>query len=195
MNFSFTSSSWFLFVLATPSVIAKKEKKTKHTKNKNSIKSVVPTFVPIDNNKDSNNTNNLGSTFGGSNLNCDPMGDYNDKEFGCKIASCASDKWLDGCSACMCFNNGNASWCDARQSVYYDVYFDRHGENPFGDSNKSNRKCNTIFSPKEVFCQWDWECEFGLVCRALTTAHRDYDLCHNVQYSDNDGCCLPLRVP
>ena len=58
MRFSFTSS-WFLLVVATPSafVVAKKGKKTKHTKNKKSIKTVVPTFVPNDNDNDSDNNN------------------------------------------------------------------------------------------------------------------------------------------
>ena len=65
----------------------------------------------------------------------------------------------DRCLSCMCFNQGNASWCDGKKSAYYDTYFERHAENPCGDSNWSSRKCNTQF-PLIVFpCQWEWECE------------------------------------
>ena len=41
----------------------------------------------------------------------------------------------------------NASWCDGTKSDYYDDdYFKKNGvENPFGDSNIKNRKCNTVF--------------------------------------------------
>ena len=59
----------------------------------------------------------------------------------------------------MCFNNGNALWCDGTKSAYYDSYYEEHGKNPFGDSNPNNRKCNTQFSPKGVSCEWEWECE------------------------------------
>ena len=143
MNFSFTSSLWLLLVLATQSVIAKKGKKTKTTKNKN----------------------NLGPVIGGSaNLNCDPMSPWGDKYQSCHNEDCASDVWKDGCLACMCYNDGNASWCDGTQSAYYDSYFEEYGENQFGDSNRSNSKCNTHFSQLDVSCQWDWECENELEC-------------------------------
>ena len=151
MKFSFPSS-YLLLVLATPSVIAKKGKKTKDTKNKN-------------------NLSPIGNILGGPkwnggekdlNLDCDPMSPFDDEDRNCGEKDCASKEWKDGCEACMCFNKGNASWCDGAQSVYYDVYFEEHGENPFGDSNYSNRKCNTNFSQQDVSCNWDWECESGL---------------------------------
>ena len=62
---------------------------------------------------------------------------------GCADEDCASDNWKDGCSACMCYKKGNASWCDGTKSAYYDNYFGENGVNPFGDSNRSTRKCNT----------------------------------------------------
>ena len=177
MKLSF-SSSWFLLVVATPSVVvvvAKKGKKTKNTKNKNSGKSVVPSFVPIDNdndndsnniivpifvpvNNDNDSNNNLIPNLG-VNLNCDPMSSVDDEEWGCRTEDCASDVWKDGCLACMCFNNGNASWCDGRKSAYYDDYFEGNGENPFGDTKRENRKCNIIFLQEDAKCYWDWQCE------------------------------------
>ena len=123
MKFSFTSS-WFLFVLATPSVIAKKGKKTKNTKNKNGLNLScdprrpscrpyrrLPIIDLIDNDNDSDN--NLGTMFDNNrNLKCDLM-----VKRGCKSYVCASDRWKDGCLACMCFNNGNDSWCDGTQGL------------------------------------------------------------------------------
>ena len=164
------SSSWLLLVVATPSVIAKKGKKTKTNKNQK--------IGPV----------------GGSelNLNCDPQTDTlppyadNSGKFNvwydnvCKNDDCASDMWKDGCLACMCYNVGNASWCDGTKSVYYDTYFDKHGENPFGDSNRSNRKCNTNFSQQDVPCKWDWECDIGITAgcsRLHTGTHPDPYLC------------------
>ena len=64
----------------------------------------------------------------------------------------------------MCYNYGNDSWCDGTQSAYYDNYFEAYRENPFGDANWSNRKCNTNFSLKWFSCQWNWEYENGLEC-------------------------------
>ena len=138
MKFFFTSS-WLLLVLATPSalVVAKKGKKTKNTKNKN----------------------NLGP-LPGVNRACDPM---NRDSNGCEDEDRTSDVWKDGCAACMCLKKGNASWCDGAQSVYYDVYFEEHGKNPFGDTNYSNRKCNTKFSQEFDVCRYDWECGDGLI--------------------------------
>ena len=144
MKFFFTSSSWLLLVLATSSVIAKKGKKTKNSKNKNNLDPII-----VDS----------------ANLNCDPNHSFRSKKKNaCKEEDCASTNWEDGCEACMCFNNGNASWCDGKKSFYYDNYYEENGVNPFGDSNQSNRKCNTIFSKRDVSCTWDWECESGLEC-------------------------------
>ena len=81
---------------------------------------------------------------------------------GCQTHDCAHPVWSDGCEACMCFNPANAAWCDGLEGDYYDKYFEEHGENPFGDNNRSNRKCNTHFSPVDASCQWNWECESGL---------------------------------
>ena len=117
MKFSFTSS-WLLLVLATPSVIAKKGKKTKNTKSKNNRVPVVDRTA---------------------NLDCDPMQQNLDEDNGCKEEDCASTNWEDGCEACMCYNQGNASWCDGTKSAYYDNYFEEHGENPFGDNRRSNK--------------------------------------------------------
>ena len=48
----------------------------------------------------------------------------------------------------------NASWCDGTKSDYYDDdYFKKNGvENPFGDSNIKNRKCNTVFGQQSSLC-------------------------------------------
>ena len=161
MKFSF-SSSWLLFVLVTPSVIAKKGKNTKKTKNKNSTKSIVPIFVPIDE----------------PNRNCDPSSPYDNEEWGCKSKDCASDRWKDGCEACMCYSYRNASWCDGTDSDYYDNYFEEHGVNPFGDINRSNRKCNTQFSQLDAPCQMYWECEIGLKCHFASRDGGDKKCCH-----------------
>jgi len=161
MKFSFISSSCLLLVVATPSalVVARKGKKTKKTKNKNSVNNIVPIVDPINNDNDSNS--NLGPVLGGGpNFNCDPMNRSGD---GCEDNDCASTDWEDGCEACMCYNMGNDSWCDGTKSSYYDSYYEEHGKNPFGDTNYSNRKCNTKFSEEGDFCRYDWECDGGLV--------------------------------
>ena len=90
---------------------------------------------------------------GGPNSNYDSMSPYDDGKQGCKDEDCASDVCTDGCLACMCFNQGNTSWCDGTKSTYYDNYYEEHGENPFGDSNWSNRKCNTHFFSTGSFLQ------------------------------------------
>merc|ERR1712238_137715 len=82
----------------------------------------------------------------------------------CGDGDCASDMWKDGCLRCMCFNNGNDSWCDGSNSDYYDNYFNKNGENPFGDKNRANRKCNKIFSPMGNSCRFGWECEKNEDC-------------------------------
>ena len=98
MKFSFTSSSsWLLLVVATPSalVVAKRGKKTKNTKNENTV-------VPVDNDNDNDSNDNVGPILGGgANLNCDPM--YFTLEPDCKNNDCASTiNWEDGCEACIC---------------------------------------------------------------------------------------------
>ena len=175
MKFFITSSSslWLLLVLATPSVIAKKGKKTKTTKNNNNIGPGVG---------------------GGPDLNCDPA-----RFNGCYDNDCAMTNYEDGCEKCMCYNQGNDSWCDETISSFYDDYYKEHGENPFGDSNRSNRKCNPNFSPLLGRCKWDWECEAGLKCdnnpsdslsrfRCLLFRNgRDFD-CDPMKGSSYDGC-------
>ena len=171
MKFSFPSS-WFFLVLATPSalVVAKKGKKTKNTKNKNTV---VPIVVRE------------------PNRNCDPMSPYDDVEWGCKNKDCASDRWKDGCEACMCYSQGNASWCDGTKSAYYDNYFEEHGMNPFGDSNRSNRKCNTQFSQLDAPCQMYWECEYGLGCYlASRSSGGDRKCCHYDRRPTGSHYCI-----
>ena len=92
------------------------------------------------------------------------MSPYDDKDQGCHDHNCASDVWKDGYLACMCFYQGNASWCDGTKSAYYDNYYKRNGKNPFGDSNQDNRKYNTNISQLDASCRWDWECESGREC-------------------------------
>lgn len=82
------------------------------------------------------------------------MSRLDDEKWGCKNDECASDRWTDGCSACMCYNRGNASWCDGMKSDYYDNYFQFHRKNPFGDSNPDNRKCNTTFLHGVLLANW-----------------------------------------
>ena len=102
-----------------------------------------------------------------ANLDCDPVNRY-----GWRDTDCASTSWEDGCEACMCFNNGNALWCDGTKSSHYDNYYKDNGVNPFGVSNQSNRKCNTNFIPYGAPCQWDWWCESGLVCSIVRGTFR-----------------------
>jgi len=123
---------------------------------------------------------------------CDPMMTWSD---GCEDNDCANDVWKDGCLGCMCYNQGNGSWCDGIQSDYYDNYFEENGENPFGDSNRSNRKCNTIFAPYGVLCEHNWECESGLDCkvggpsRLCLYSSSGSDLyCDPMKGSSYDGC-------
>jgi len=206
------SFSWLLLIAATSSVliVAKKGKKTKHTKNQNSSNSVIPIIVPIiDNDNDSdnnlvpnivpinndndnnNNNNNLGPLgVGGPNLNCDPMKRVY-AIWDCEDGDCASDRWKDGCQACMCYNQGNDSWCDGTKNAYYDKYFEEHGENPFGDNNSSNRKCNTYFSAYGIPCggdDHDWKCENGLECRHKCDSSSLYIGCFPISLKLNLDC-------
>ena len=64
-----------------------------------------------------------------SNTECPKLDfDYRDpsaaniEEGYCKDNNCAHPMWADGCEACMCFNNGNAAWCDGYRGDYYDNY-------------------------------------------------------------------------
>ena len=150
MKLSFFSSCFFLvLVLATPSflVVAKKEKKTKNTKNKNIL--------------------------GSGNFNYDPMSkmdscpDTDCRSSVCGDSNCASDMWKDGCLTFMCYNQGNTSWCVMILEVFTMIITLRNMERThFFDSNRSNRKCNTDFFQQDVKCyrDWDWECERGLFC-------------------------------
>ena len=75
--------------------------------------------------------------------------------------ACANAVWMDGCKACMCFNEGNAAWCDGYRGDYYDNYFKANGVNPWGDTNWRNRKCNTEFKPLNERCGQAWQCASG----------------------------------
>jgi len=91
---------------------------------------------------------------------CNPSERELETKYGCGDNDCANLAWADGCEACMCFNNGNASWCDGSKgdyydnhiTDYYDNYFMEHGKNPWGDTNWRNRKCNTQFRKKRLEC-------------------------------------------
>ena len=71
----------------------------------------------------------------------------------------------------MCFNHGNAFWCDGGRGNFYDwtvfdydKYFNDHGENPWGDTDRANRKCNPVFRPYGHECHMHWHCAKGLSC-------------------------------
>jgi hypothetical protein len=89
---------------------------------------------------------------------CDPSAEN------CNDKNCAHPMWADGCEACMCYNNGNAAWCDGSRGHFYDKYFEEHGENPWGDTNVRNRKCNIEFNQLEQDCTQDWNCGKGMKC-------------------------------
>ena len=101
--------------------------------------------------------------------------------------------WKDGCLACMCINQGNDSWCDGKKSDYYDKYFEENGENPFGDSNKDNRKCNEDFRQYGVPCggiqYHNWQCESGLECYGTCDSSYEIDYnCDPMKSKRYDGC-------
>jgi len=98
----------------------------------------------------------------GLNLQCNPSEQNAYGPNGCKNEDCAAENFVDGCKACMCFNNGNPSWCDGTRNEYYDTYFDQHGENPRGDRKRANRKCNTLFGDEGSKCNSDWQCQKGI---------------------------------
>ena len=94
---------------------------------------------------------------------CDPLQIYLNEPNGCKTNDCAYKEWEDGCSACMCYNTGNDSWCDGSMNDYYDKYFDEHEENPWGDKDIKNRKCNKDFLETTEFpCEQSWQCSCKL---------------------------------
>ena len=101
------------------------------------------------------------------NLQCNPSEQNEYGPNGCHNEDCAADNFLDGCKACMCFNNGNPSWCDGTRNEFYDTYFDQHGANPWGDRDRKNRKCNTLFRDPGSKCNSVWQCKNKkyLVCR------------------------------
>jgi hypothetical protein len=101
----------------------------------------------------------------------------------CKDKECARIWWRDGCKACMCFNHGNASWCDDTRGDYYDNYFKANGVNPWGDDKVENRKCNTEFLPKEAKCEEDWQCGPGLKCRCRHCLWPEVTNSGNIMYS------------
>ena len=124
---------------------------------------------------------------------CDPskwQGDHIDNPMldtpDCVVGKCADDNWLDGCEACMCFNNGNEYWCDGRQSDFYDKYFDQHGKSPYGLTKRENRKCNPNFIKEGEKClstsmHYDWECEAHTKCD--TSGSGSVPTCQKVQLS------------
>jgi len=103
----------------------------------------------------------------GLNLKCNPSEQNDYGPNGCKDEDCAAENFVDGCKACMCFNNGNPSWCDGTRNEFYDTYFDQHGANPWGDRDRKNRKCNTLFRDPGSKCNSVWQCKNKkyLVCR------------------------------
>ena len=106
----------------------------------------------------------------GLDLTCDPSQQKNlDMANGCQDNDCAHPVWADGCEGCMCFNYNNPTWCDGYRGDFYDTYFKDHGDNPFGDPNWRNRKCNPIFRPHSKYCSAHWQCEKGLYCQDSTS--------------------------
>ena len=159
------SLSWFVLFVAPPppsfAMVATAKKTTKHAKK----------------NKPSDGTSDDGTNDGfapaterpikplGLDLTCDPSQQKNlGFANGCEDNDCAHPVWADGCEGCMCFNYGNPTWCDGYRGDHYDTYFKEHGENPWGDTNVKNRKCNPIFRPYNSYCWRDWQCVQGLHC-------------------------------
>ena len=172
------SLSWFVLVIASPpsvfAMVATTKKTTKHAK-----KNKTSDWTSND------GTSNDGTSNGfvpvieppGLDLNCDPSQEsFLDKGNGCEDNDCADTDWLDGCEACMCFNNGNAAWCDGTRGDFYDKYFEEHGDNPWGDRNVRNRKCNTEFLPEMHKCLASWQCATGLWCVAVSNDDTMYPL-------------------
>ena len=86
---------------------------------------------------------------------------------GCKDNDCATEsEWKDGCAKCLCYENGNESWCDGRNNAQND--FDWWLKE--GDPEYKNRKCNTTYSFNDFdfTCHHDWQCDKGYECRYQT---------------------------
>jgi len=87
---------------------------------------------------------------------CDPKVPNN-----CRDDYCAHTEWEDGCEKCLCYKNGNRSWCDGTNSAQIDKEWESKKEDP----NYKNRKCNTIYSFNEFGltstfpCYHNWQCE------------------------------------
>ena len=158
------SLSWFVLVVAPPptvfAMVVTTKKTTKHAKK----------------NKTSDGTNDGTSDgffpvkeppideVGALQLDCNPSAANTEVGKGCEDNDCAHPVWADGCEACMCFNPGNAAWCDGYRGDFYDKYFEEHGDNPWGDRNVRNRKCNPDFRPVNEYCATEWHCAKGLTC-------------------------------
>ena len=156
------SLSWFVLVIASPpsvfAMVATTKKTTKHAKKNKTSDGFFPVIEPpIDN--------------VGLDVTCNPsQADGLAVENGCEDDDCADPVWADGCEACMCFNNGNAAWCDGFRGDYYDNYFNDNKKNPWGDTNVRNRKCNPIFRPYGSGClDVNWQCAAGLKCNQFRT--------------------------
>ena len=94
---------------------------------------------------------------------CRPL-DPTAENRGCKDNDCADSSWsTDGCRDCMCYKQGNNSWCDG--DSFYDRYFDQNKVTPWGDSTYENKKCNPEFKKEGDSCEHDWQCDKGLNCR------------------------------
>ena len=138
----------------------------------------------------------LSSSFGdtvysvelGLDLKCNPSEQNDYGPNGCKNEDCAAPNWVDGCMACMCYNShhNNPSWCDGTRNEYYDNYFDQHGENPWGDRNRANRKCNTFFGEEGSNCNHNWQCQKG-ICQVEIGF---FDI---KQYCTCDAVCIAIN--
>ena len=111
------------------------------------------------------------------NRNCDPGSKlYDDWEWGCHTNDCVMEVYKDGCSACMCYKHGGDSWCDGTKNAYYDDYYEKHNENPFGDSDRANRKCNTNFSYYGGPCNRGlWQCPGWMRCLSFGDERGNYE--------------------
>ena len=152
------SLSWCVLIVAPPTTVfamvatTTTKKTTKHAKKNKTSDGFFPVIEPpIDN--------------VGLDVTCNPsQADGLAVENGCEDDDCADPVWADGCEACMCFNHGNAAWCDGFRGDFYDKYFEEHGDNPWGDRNVRNRKCNPDFRPVNEYCATEWHCAKGLTC-------------------------------
>ena len=152
------SLSWSILVVAPPptifAMVATAKKTTKHAKKNKTSDVTSDGFVPV--------KEPPIDQVGARQLDCDPRALELLEGKGCEDNDCANPLWGDGCEACMCFNPGNAAWCDGHRDAFYDTYFEEHGENPWGDTNVRNRKCNTDpAKKKDEKCEAGWQCANG----------------------------------